>query len=62
MSDADLLRRAEAKVRKVTRSPLATLSVADLLAQHALVHDSYDCLHDPCAAVALARRILGEES
>ena len=49
-------------MRKVTRSPLATLSVADLLAQHALVHDSYDCLHDPCAAVALARRILGEES
>lgn len=93
MSDADLLRRAEAKVREVVAatnwptgdthnlwvdewrtsgmddaehialwSPPVALAVAELLGQHALLHDSYDCLHDPCAALALARRILGEES
>lgn len=38
--------------------------VADVLAlalgQHADVHDTYDCWHEPCATVDFARAYLGE--
>lgn len=40
--------------------PAAALATADSLDQRADVHDNYDCVHEPCALMALARAHLGD--
>lgn len=43
-------------------SPEIADMFADALMQHAELHDSYDCAHDPCSALDAARLYLGETS
>jgi len=40
--------------------PAVAQRAAETLEQHADLHDNYDCTHEPCAALDLARAYLGE--
>jgi len=42
--------------------PVVALAAANSMTQHADLHDTYDCVHEPCASVAWARAYLGESS
>jgi hypothetical protein len=42
--------------------PAVALLAAQTLEQHADLHDSYDCLHEPCAAMEFASAYLEESS
>lgn len=45
-----------------TITPDVVEALADWLEQHADEHSTYDCEWDTCAAVTLARTLLGEET
>ena len=42
--------------------PAVALAVAATLDQHADIHNTYDCVHEPCAAEEAARAYLGGAS